>query len=71
MRSLKLFPCLMYRLNAEILITEVKGLLNINFVNSELLLNAFTFTSAKWNVDYERLELLRDFFLKLIALMNV
>ncbi|KAI0220906.1 Dicer-like protein 1 [Massospora cicadina] len=71
LRSVMLVPSLMMRLDALLLIKEVKCNLNIDFVRDELLLEAFTHTTANVSMDYERLELLGDSYLKLIATLDI
>lgn len=70
-RSLMLVPSLMMRIDSYLLIKEVKCNMNLPEVCDDLLLEAFTCTTANVAMDYERLELLGDSFLKFIASLDV
>ncbi|KAJ9078333.1 Dicer-like protein 1 [Entomophthora muscae] len=71
LRSLALIPSLMMRVDALLLIKEIKGKFDIGFVRDELLLEAFTSTTANVSMNYERLELLGDSYLKFVASLDV
>ncbi|KAJ9053924.1 Dicer-like protein 1 [Entomophthora muscae] len=71
LHSLMFVPSLMMRIDALLLIKEVKLNLGIEFVKDELLLEAFTHSTANVAMDYERFELLGDSFLKCIASLDV
>ncbi|KAJ9053723.1 Dicer-like protein 1 [Entomophthora muscae] len=71
MNSIKYLPSLVYRINAILLTKEIKVKLGLGFIRDEFLLNAITFNSALLEVNYERLELLGDTFLKLIASLSI
>ncbi|KAI9294789.1 hypothetical protein K502DRAFT_304512, partial [Neoconidiobolus thromboides FSU 785] len=66
-----LLPSLMTRIEALLLVREVKIKLNLPEIIDEYLLEALTLPSANLSIDYERLELLGDAYLKFISSMDV